>query len=150
MLASFAFGAFVPYLLVASGVGAAASPAVPAAQGITTLSSADIAAFLPYTHFAAVGYCPPSIALAWSCGANCQANPSFIPIAAGGDGDKVQFCKNFPALAPHATPERAQQANILPRGPGYVGFNPPSGEIIVSHQGTNFSEMYAVFAFAFL
>ncbi|OJT15446.1 Lipase [Trametes pubescens] len=118
MLASFAFGAFVPYLLVASGVGAAASPAVPAAQGITTLSSADIAAFLPYTHFAAVGYCPPSIALAWSCGANCQANPSFIPIAAGGDGDKVQFW--------------------------YVGFNPPSGEIIVSHQGTNFSEIEPV------
>lgn len=145
MLPSCAFGVFVPLITAIFALGAAASPTAPAAQGITPLSSADIAAFLPYTHFAAVAYCPPAVTLSWSCGANCEANPSFVPIAAGGDGDKVQFCKCRPALAPLRT-RRAQQADMLPLRPGYVGFNPPSDEIIVSHQGTNFSESYAIFA----
>lgn len=145
MLPSCALGAFVPLLIAIFALRAAASPAVPAAQGITPLSSADIAAFLPYTHFAAVAYCPPAVTLAWSCGANCEANPSFVPIAAGGDGDKVQFCKCCPALVPLRA-RRAQKADMLPLRPGYVGFNPPSDEIIVSHQGTNFSELYAIFA----
>ncbi|OJT15443.1 Lipase [Trametes pubescens] len=106
---------FTPYLLATFGLGAAVSPAAHDAQGITALSDADIAGFLPYAHFAAIAYCLPSVALNWSCGAYCDANPSFIPIAAGGDGNKVQFW--------------------------YVGFNPPSGEIIVSHQGTNFTKI---------
>lgn len=98
MLVSYKLSVFAPMLLLAAfGLGAAASPATPAAQGITTLSDADIAAFLPYTHFAAVGYCPPSATLAWSCGANCEANPSFVPIAAGGNGDATQFCECIPA-----------------------------------------------------
>ncbi|EIW57887.1 lipase [Trametes versicolor FP-101664 SS1] len=106
---------FAPLLLATLGLGAAVSPAAPDPQAIITLSNADIASFLPYTRFAAVAYCPPSVTLAWICGANCETNPSFIPIAAGGDGNKIQFW--------------------------YVGFHLPSSEIIVSHQGTNFTKI---------
>jgi hypothetical protein len=49
--------------------------------------------------------------------ANCEANPYFIPIAAGGDGAVVQYW--------------------------YVGWDPVLQTIIVSHQGTDTSKMYA-------
>lgn len=87
---------FAPFLLATFGLGAAVPPATPDARAITTLSNTNIASFLPYTRFAAVAYCPPSLTLPWSCGANCKTNPSFIPIAAGGDGDKIQFCECTP------------------------------------------------------
>lgn len=48
--------------------------------------------------------------------ANCQANPSFEPVASGGDGVDTQFW--------------------------FVGYNPTSDEVIVSHQGTDASKMY--------
>lgn len=68
--------------------------AVPTAkrQAITTLGTAQIDAFTPYTHFASTAYCSPASTLAWNCGTNCQANPSFEPVASGGDGDETQFC----------------------------------------------------------
>jgi hypothetical protein len=50
--------------------------------------------------------------------ANCQANPSFEPIASGGDGDAVQFW--------------------------YVGYDPTLKTIIVAHQGTDFSELWVI------
>jgi hypothetical protein len=76
------------------------------------LTSAAIAAFLPYSNYAAAGMCTPASILAWSCGrtfflrgrvaagllnaasltANCAANPSFVPVAAGGDGNVVEYC----------------------------------------------------------
>lgn len=87
---------FASLLLATFGLGAAVSSAAPDAQAITTLSNADIASFLPYTRFAAVAYCPPSVTLAWICGSTCETNPSFIPIAAGGDGNKIQFCECTP------------------------------------------------------
>ncbi|KAI0648795.1 lipase [Trametes meyenii] len=106
-------------LFLTSIARAAATSSATEAQTITTLSDAQIAAFLPYTHYAAVGYCPPSITLAWSCGANCAgAHPGFKPIAAGGDGDATQFW--------------------------FAGFDPAVQEVIVSHQGTNFSEFLPV------
>ena len=62
---------------------------------ITALSPAQITAFRPYTHYASTGYCSPASTLAWDCGANCEANPTFEPVASGGDGDLTQFCMWF-------------------------------------------------------
>ncbi|PFH50220.1 hypothetical protein AMATHDRAFT_193502 [Amanita thiersii Skay4041] len=87
-------------------------------QTITPLTSAQIAAFTPFTHFASTAYCQPSSTINWSCGANCNANPDFIPVAAGGDGGSVQFW--------------------------YVGFSPSQASVIVGHQGTDTSEIEAI------
>lgn len=65
-------------------------------QSITTVSATEIDSFTPYSFFASAGYCAASKTLTWTCGTNCLANPSFKPVAAGGDGDKVQFCKSRP------------------------------------------------------
>ena len=64
-------------------------------SSITALSTAQVTAFRPYTHYASTGYCSPASTLAWDCGHNCQANPSFEPVASGGDGDLTQFCAWF-------------------------------------------------------
>lgn len=78
------------------------------AANIPALSADQIASFKPFSFYAAMGYCQPSTVLASSCGRtcqirfpqtanlaliseNCDANPSFQPIAAGGDGSDVQF-----------------------------------------------------------
>ncbi|KIM35591.1 hypothetical protein M413DRAFT_79247 [Hebeloma cylindrosporum] len=84
-------------------------------QSITALTSAQIAAFKPFTHFASTAYCNPSTTKNWSCGANCAANPDFIPVASGGDGSSTQFW--------------------------YVGFSPSQASVIVGHQGTDTSQM---------
>jgi hypothetical protein len=47
--------------------------------------------------------------------ADCKANPGFMPVASGGDGDATQYW--------------------------FVGYNPASEEVIVSHQGTNVNDM---------
>ncbi|KAF5375316.1 hypothetical protein D9757_009673 [Collybiopsis confluens] len=100
---------------------AAASPApyspVHSRQSITALSGSQISAFTPYTFFASTAYCQPSTTLSWTCGANCEANPGFIPVASGGDGDGTQFW--------------------------YVGYDPTLNTVIVAHQGTDFSEIEA-------
>ncbi|KAF9471994.1 alpha/beta-hydrolase [Pholiota conissans] len=81
------------------------------ASSFTTLSAAEISAFKPFSFYAATAYCEPSTILASSCGTNCDANPTFQPIAAGGDGIDVQFW--------------------------YVGVDPTLQTIIVGHQGTD-------------
>jgi len=96
---------------------AAASPAPIRRQSITALGQSTIDGFTPYTWYASAGYCAPSATLAWNCGTNCDSNPSFKPIASGGDGDSVQYW--------------------------YVGYDPTLGEIIVAHQGTDPSEFEA-------
>lgn len=120
-----------------------ASPAarysVKARQSITTLTTTQISAFEPYAFYASTGYCSPSTTINWSCGgacffsyfaldependislaANCEANPSFIPVASGGDGVDVQFW--------------------------FVGFDPTLNTVIVSHQGTTVDTMYVSF-----
>lgn len=60
--------------------------------GITPLTSTQVKAFTPYTYYASAGYCKPSVTKTWTCGANCNANPGFRPIASGGDGSNTQFC----------------------------------------------------------
>ena len=83
--------AFVALLVIATQ--AAAFPTTLKRQTISVLSQSAIAAFKPYTHYASTGYCKPATTLAWNCGANCEANPTFEPVASGGDGDAVQFCE---------------------------------------------------------
>ena len=67
---------------------------------ITPIPLTKISSFKPYTWYASTAYCEPVNTLAWDCGPNCQANPSFKPIASGGDGVVTQFCKPFPL--PHS------------------------------------------------
>ncbi|KAF9528908.1 Alpha/Beta hydrolase protein [Crepidotus variabilis] len=86
-------------------------PSNSSLTAITTLSETEIDAFTPYTWYASTGYCQPSQVLTWSCGANCEANPSFHPLFAGGDGVNVQYW--------------------------YVGYDTLLDTVIVAHQGTN-------------
>ncbi|KAG9224176.1 hypothetical protein CCMSSC00406_0006844 [Pleurotus cornucopiae] len=89
-----------------------------ARQAISTLSTAQIASFKPFSFFASAAYCQPARTLAWSCGANCNANADFIPTASGGDGSSTQFW--------------------------YVGFSPSQNSVIVAHQGTDTSKIQAL------
>jgi hypothetical protein len=125
--------AIVPALLQSiSLVGA--SPIEPRQSSPTALSAAAVAALKPFTHYASTAYCKPATTMTWSCGgessrnawfgylilmlilANCDANPTFKPIASGGDGDDVQFW--------------------------FVGYDPTLKTIIVSFQGTDTSKLY--------
>lgn len=93
--------------------------ALPSAgQGISPLTTSQIDYFTPYTYYASAAFCDPAKVLAWNCGANCQANPNFHPIASGGDGDAVQYW--------------------------YVGYDPILDTVIVAHQGTNTSNLLPI------
>ncbi|KAF9224200.1 alpha/beta-hydrolase [Gyrodon lividus] len=92
-----------------------ASPGLSARQSITPLTTVQIDYFTPYTYYASAGYCTPSQTLAWDCGTNCAANPDFEPVASGGNGDSVQYW--------------------------FVGYDPNLDTVIVSHQGTDPSEI---------
>ncbi|KIJ65380.1 hypothetical protein HYDPIDRAFT_167094 [Hydnomerulius pinastri MD-312] len=92
-----------------------ASPALSARQSITALTTTQIDSYTTYTYYASAGYCTPAQTLAWNCGTNCAANPDFEPVASGGNGDSVQYW--------------------------YVGYDPSLDTVIVSHQGTNPSEI---------
>lgn len=102
------------FALVLAGL---AHAAVIKRQDITPLSTSQISSFAPFTRFASTAYCKPSTTINWSCGANCQENPDFLPVASGGDGDATQFW--------------------------YVGFSPSQNTVIVAHQGTDTSEFFA-------
>ncbi|KAJ7614638.1 lipase, partial [Mycena polygramma] len=82
----------------------------PATLPIVALSNAQVSAFRPYTYFAGTGYCAPNSTLTWSCGEDCLANPDFKPVAAGGDGEFVQYW--------------------------FVGYSPSLKRVIVAHEGT--------------
>ncbi|EJF64379.1 alpha/beta-hydrolase [Dichomitus squalens LYAD-421 SS1] len=106
-------------LAVLSSVLAVPTSTLPVPQrrqeNITPLARTQVSSFKPYTNYASTAYCEPANTLAWNCGPNCQANPSFIPIASGGDGVVTQFW--------------------------FVGYDPTLNEIIVSHQGTDVSKI---------
>ncbi|PCH44540.1 lipase [Wolfiporia cocos MD-104 SS10] len=105
---------YPPFLAAIAGVHA--SPAARSISGaITVLSPEQIDAFEPYTWYASTGYCNNSATLAWDCGADCDANPSFKPVASGGDGDGTQYW--------------------------FVGYDPVLDTVIVSHQGTDPEEI---------
>jgi len=90
--------------------------AVSNAQSITALTTSQIDSYNSYTYYASAGYCTNTQTLAWDCGsacslasthaddladdsdiqtANCEANPDFQPVASGGNGDSVQYCKYY-------------------------------------------------------
>ncbi|KAG7445156.1 alpha/beta-hydrolase [Guyanagaster necrorhizus] len=98
-----------------------ASPLQPSVldrrQLMTTLTSAQVSAFKPYSYYASAGYCEPSTTLTWTC-VPCQANPVFKPLGSGGDGGDVQFW--------------------------YVGYDPSLDTIIVGHQGTDSSKILPI------
>ncbi len=58
---------FVLFLIFHLARRAAASVIIER-QSITTLTSAQVEAFKPYTQYAAAAYCPPSKTLSWTCG----------------------------------------------------------------------------------
>ncbi|KAI0788151.1 lipase [Fomes fomentarius] len=78
---------------------------------ISPLTQPQIVSFAPYSFFAATAYCPPRTTVNWSCGHDCQGNPNFQTVDAGGDGALIQFW--------------------------YVGYDPDLEEVIVAHQGTD-------------
>ncbi|KAF5379409.1 hypothetical protein D9615_006490 [Tricholomella constricta] len=92
-----------------------AAPSLVGRQSISTLTAAQVAAFKPYTHYASTAACKPANTLAWNCGANCNANPTFRPVASGGDGAITQFW--------------------------YVGYDPTLRTVIVGYQGTDASKI---------
>ena len=47
---------------------ALAAPIIEARQSITTLTSAQVNAYKPYTYYAGSAYCKPANTLAWNCG----------------------------------------------------------------------------------
>ncbi|KAI0326028.1 lipase [Cubamyces sp. BRFM 1775] len=107
--------ALVALLVASLAAQAVALPLTSKRQSITALTQSEVATYTPYTHYASAGYCKPAATLAWNCGANCEANPSFIPVASGGDSVVTQFW--------------------------FVGYDPTLGEVIVSHQGTDPDEI---------
>ncbi|KAJ7623664.1 lipase [Roridomyces roridus] len=104
-------------VLLAAAVLVNAAPSLLPRQTISTLSTAQISVFKPYTYYAAAAYCDPAKTLAWNCGPNCQANQGFQTVASGGDGSGTQFW--------------------------YVGYDATLQSIIVAHQGTDPSEILA-------
>ncbi|KAH9848457.1 lipase [Lenzites betulinus] len=113
MTSSIMFKAFVALLALSFSEQVAAFPTVVKRQTFSVLSDTQIASYKPYTNYASTAYCKPATTLAWNCGANCNANPGFVPVASGGNGLSIQFW--------------------------YVGYDPTLGEVIVGHQGTNTS-----------
>ncbi|KAI0085773.1 lipase [Irpex rosettiformis] len=102
--------------LLTLAVSVSAVPLEPR-QSISALSTSQISTFKPFTHYASTAYCNPSTTLTWSCGSNCQANPTFKPVASGGDGNGTQFW--------------------------YVGYDPTLKTVVVAHQGTDTSQILA-------
>ncbi|KAK0521223.1 hypothetical protein OC835_006953 [Tilletia horrida] len=70
---------------------------------------------LPY---AAASYCNSVNNGSWTCGPYCQANPNFQITAVGGDGGTLQRW--------------------------FVGYNPPTNEIILSRQGAGANQLATV------
>ncbi|KAJ7460781.1 alpha/beta-hydrolase [Mycena latifolia] len=85
---------------------------------VTSVPAGQVSTFKPYSYFANAAYCSASATAAWSCGGNCEANPDFKPVAAGGDGTAVQYW--------------------------FVGYSPSLQTVIVSHQGTNTSSILPI------
>ncbi|GLB41588.1 putative alpha beta-hydrolase [Lyophyllum shimeji] len=106
-------------LTAISGLAAVqAAPSLAPRQSISTLTPAQVAAYKPYSFYAATAYCQPANTLAWNCGGNCNSNPSFHPVASGGNGDTTQFW--------------------------YVGYDSTLRSVIVAYQGTDTSKIMPI------
>ncbi|KAJ7227558.1 lipase [Mycena rebaudengoi] len=76
-------------IFLALAAFAIAAPPLSLRQSITTLSAAQISAFKAYTFYASAGHYTSVSTLTWTCGVPCAANPTFEPVASGGDGTTV-------------------------------------------------------------
>ena len=112
-------------------------------SAITALSTTQITAFRPYTHYASTGYCEASLTAQWTCGTNCDANPTFVPTASGGDGDDVQYCAflSCPTDVCWMITHRVCCVRCGFVMTGFVGYDPTLQTVVVVHQGTNYEEM---------
>lgn len=70
-------------LSLLSVLGAFATPTDPALEKrqIQTLSSGAVAAFKPYSFYAASAYCDPSTLKTWTCGGTCRRFCGGVPSA---------------------------------------------------------------------
>lgn len=103
----------------------------PLSQNNTRILPPDeIAEFRPYTWFAATTACNISDIMTWTCGKNCDANPTFIPIDTGGDGNDTQFCMC-------SRMSRIPLIHQYGSDPGFSGYDQTLDEVIVSHQGSD-------------
>ncbi|TEB21996.1 lipase [Coprinellus micaceus] len=109
---------FAQFAAIAFAAPAAIPPVLEARQSVTTLSASQVAAYKPYTHYANAAYCPPAKTLAWDCGTRCSSNPTFVPIASGGDGGDTQYW--------------------------YVGWDPSLKTLVVGYQGTDSSKILPI------
>ena len=103
---------------------------------ITPLTPEEVSAFKPYTWYAATTACQLSAIMDWNCGKNCEANPTFKPIATGGDGDATQFCMPL-FLRAFGSPQADQHCSES----GFAGYDPTLDTVIVAHQGTDASKL---------
>ncbi|EJT98309.1 lipase [Dacryopinax primogenitus] len=78
---------------------------------VTPLTTAQISSITPFAHMASASYCSSASNMSWSCGAQCEALPGMVPLAAGGNNDAVPDW--------------------------YVAYYPSAGAAVVAHQGTN-------------
>ncbi|KAG7098662.1 hypothetical protein E1B28_000578 [Marasmius oreades] len=99
-------------------LGTLASPLTLTARGIRHASAQDIEALAPFTQFARAAYCPKHKLHGWNCGEACAAIPDFKPTLVDGDGNLVQDY--------------------------FVGFWPEKLAVVVTHQGTDPTKMFAL------
>ncbi|KAJ2914994.1 hypothetical protein MD484_g5424, partial [Candolleomyces efflorescens] len=104
---------FSQLVAIAFALPAEVPAELEARQSISTLSTTEVSSYKPYTWYAFAAYCNPANTLTWKCGVRCSSNPSFIPIASGGDGILVQYW--------------------------YVGYDPTLESVIVAYQASRLS-----------
>lgn len=68
---------------------------------------------------------------------NCQANPNFMPFAASGDGDGIQYCTGVHRIMRFVF----MVVCVLTWSIGYVGYDPDRNTVIVAHEATNLTQM---------
>ena len=78
-------------LFLSAATTAVAAPLVE--RAVSALSSAQLAAFAPFTQFARAAYCDSDKIADWGCGEACRALPGFEPTLTGGNGGSVQLCE---------------------------------------------------------
>ncbi|KAF9644329.1 alpha/beta-hydrolase [Thelephora ganbajun] len=116
---------FLAAALLSASVGAIPLPGTPevAESNIETrtvnlLSAADISSLTSFTQFARAAYCQQSKVESWSCGEACDAISGFKPTLTGGDGARVPLF--------------------------FVGYWPQRNSVIVSHQGTDPTQLLSI------
>ncbi|KAH8830094.1 alpha/beta-hydrolase [Flagelloscypha sp. PMI_526] len=96
-------------------------PYLSEGRAVTAFSAQEVDTLTPFIQFARATYCTEEGAQSlkdWKCGPACDANPTFQPAVAGGDGGDVQFF--------------------------VAGFLPDTKQIVLAYQGTDPFEFESV------